>query len=99
MATASGRTGGGAAESSRHPGERVSETVIRTLTAAGLDTTDPNVVLYDVLDLEALDALFSIPVESGTPTEQLVVEFRVFGYRVTVYGGTDVRVRAVSLED
>lgn len=48
--------------------------------------------LYDVLNPEALDALFS-PREDGTPRSNGTVEFQFCGYDVVVTGDGDVDVR------
>lgn len=65
-------------------------------TREGVDTTEiepPEYeALYDVLNPEALDALFA-PREDGTPRSDGQVEFTYCGYDVVVSSDGDVTVR------
>jgi len=69
------------------PSERVVESVAE---AKGVDPVDLNPPLNDVVDLDALDALFS-PV-GGVPRSLGRVEFSYDGYVVVVEGNGSVTV-------
>lgn len=58
----------------------------------GVDEVDLNPPLYDVIDLEALDALFSKQVNGG-PRAEGTVTFRYNGYEVAVSSNGDVELR------
>lgn len=71
------------------PGVQASTTVVTAIAAAeDVDPTELDVTLYDVIDPDALDALFEQP-----GNEDLVVEFGVGEYTVTVRGSDHVLVR------
>ena len=72
------------------PTVRASTTVINMLARAeGVRPTDLEVTLYDVIDPDALDALFSGPAADDI---ELEVAFEVAGYLVTVRGADHVIV-------
>ena len=67
---------------------QASTTVISALAAAeNVNPIDLDVTLYDVIDPDALDALFASDLEEG-----IVVEFTIGGYTVTVKGADHVLV-------
>lgn len=70
---------------------RVSDRVLEAVAdARGTDPLELDRPLYDVVDPDALDALFAA--DDGTDT--LRVEFTYGGYRVTVRGDGQIGVRA-----
>lgn len=83
--------------SDRSTQQSLSFEIITAIAAEeGVDTTaieppeyEP---LYEVLNPEALDALFA-PREDGTPRTNGRVEFSYCGYQVTVTSDGDVHVR------
>ncbi|MFC7230203.1 HalOD1 output domain-containing protein [Saliphagus sp. GCM10025308] len=58
----------------------------------GTDPMELQPPLYDVIDPEALNALFA-PTSRGRPRESGQVSFEYLGYDVTVRGNGDVSVR------
>lgn len=70
----------------------VTETVVHALAnVAGVDVTDADFALYDYVDPESLDRLFT-PRPDGTPRSNGHVSFRVMGYRTTVYATGQVSI-------
>ena len=64
---------------------RLSTTVAHALAdVMGTDVTSTEFSLYDCVDPDALDQLFS-PLVDGRPRSSGHVAFNVLGYRVTVY--------------
>lgn len=64
---------------------KLSTTVVHALAEVmDLDVTDTGFSLYDSVDPDALDQLFS-PHDDGTPRPPGHVAFSVNGYRITVY--------------
>lgn len=70
---------------------QASTTVVSALAAAeNVNPIDLDVTLYDVIDPDALDALFANDIK-----ESIVVEFGIGRYMVTVKGADHVLVEPV----
>lgn len=68
----------------------VSTTVVHALAdVMGRDISDAGFVLYDSIDPDSLDRIFS-PTADGTPRPPGHVAFTVDGYRVTVYSSGQI---------
>ncbi|MFC7203209.1 HalOD1 output domain-containing protein [Haloferax namakaokahaiae] len=69
---------------------KLSTTVIHALAdAMGIDVSDSGFSLYDSIDPDALDSIFS-PTADGTPRPPGHVAFCVAGYQTTVYSTGDI---------
>lgn len=63
---------------------KLSTSVVHAISdATGVDPTDAGFCLYDHVDPDALDRLFT-PKPDGTPRDVVDLTFTVWGYRVTV---------------
>lgn len=79
-------------------GERVSETVIKAIAdAEGIDPVDLEDCLYDILDPDALDAVFRERGDSTNRTGGRIV-FPMAGYLVMVRGDGTVAVTPLRQE-
>lgn len=70
------------------PSEKVLDTIAKRDGVSPVDVEPP---LYDVIDPEALDALFRDSEDGTTDPERRIV-FRYSGYHVSVSGSGDVRI-------
>ena len=76
----------------RHSSETTSDTVIRKIaTADGIDPVELHPPLHDVIDPDALNAIFT-PRPDGTPRTAGQVTFRWDQYHVTVHSDGEIRV-------
>lgn len=74
------------------PSEPISQSVVDAVAGAeGVDPLDLEDPLYEVVDPDALDALF----QSESAAVEGHVEFRYYGYEVTVTGSGHVSLEAV----
>jgi len=69
---------------------RLTTTLVHAISdVAGVDMTDAEATLYDQVDPDALDALFSRP--SHNPG-QVALSLTLWGYQVTVYGDGQIAI-------
>lgn len=73
----------------------VTETVVHALSdVTGMDVTDADFALYDYVDPDSLNRLFS-PKGDGTPRVNGHVSFTVMGYQTTIYATGQVSITPV----
>ncbi|MFC6716629.1 HalOD1 output domain-containing protein [Natrialbaceae archaeon GCM10025810] len=71
---------------------KLSTTVVHALSdCLDVDVTDGSVTLYDVVDPDALDAIFR-PKHDGTPRASGSLSFVVYGHRVTVHADGQILI-------
>ena len=70
--------------------------VQRVADAEGIEPSELEEPLYDVIDPEALERLFAAP-EDGQSRDRGVVRFPYHGYEVTVRADGDVSVRELAV--